>query len=129
MRTRFFHLSMSVDRFSRSRRVFLDDHVATLASIDFFTVATFRFGLLHVFLVRAHDRRKVVHLNATADPTAEWAARQISEGFPENTPPRSVIRDRDGVYGDFFRGRAEAIGIREALIAPRSACRIRASSG
>jgi len=101
-------------------RTFLDNHVATLASIDFFTVPTVRFGVLYVFLVLAHDRRRVVHFNVTANPTAEWAARQITEAFPESTAPRYMIRDRDGIYGDVFRGRVKAIGIREVLIAPRS---------
>jgi len=31
-----------------------------------------------------------------------------------------MIRDRDGVYGDLFRGRVKAMGIKEVLIAPRS---------
>jgi transposase InsO family protein len=31
-----------------------------------------------------------------------------------------MIRDRDGVYGDVFRGRVKAMGIEEVLIAPRS---------
>ena len=31
-----------------------------------------------------------------------------------------MIRDRDGVYGDVFRGRAKAMGIEEVLIAPQS---------
>ena len=31
-----------------------------------------------------------------------------------------MIRDRDGVYGDIFRGRVKSMGIKEVLIAPRS---------
>ena len=105
---------------SQNWRTFLDNHVTSLASVDFFTVPTIRFGVLYVFLVLAHDRRRVVHLNVTADPTAEWTARQITEAFPWDTAPRYMIRDRDGVYGDVFRGRVKAMGIEEVLIAPRS---------
>jgi putative transposase len=105
---------------SQNWRTFLDNHVATLASIDFFTVPTIRFGVLYVFLVLAHDRRKVVHFNVTANPTAEWTARQITEAFPESTAPRYMIRDRDGIYGDIFRGRVKSMGIEEVLIAPHS---------
>jgi len=54
------------------------------------------------------------------NPTAEWTARQITEAFPEDSAPRYMIRDRDGVYGDVFRGRVKAMGIKEVLIAPRS---------
>jgi len=56
----------------------------------------------------------------TANPTAEWTARQITEAFPYDTAPRYMIRDRDGVYGDVFRGRVKAMDIEEVLIAPRS---------
>jgi transposase InsO family protein len=105
---------------SQNWRTFLDNHVTTLASIDFFTVPTIRFGVLYVFLVLAPDRRRVVHVNVTSNPTAAWTARQLTEAFPEDSAPRYMIRDRDGVYGDIFCSRAKAMGIKEVLIAPRS---------
>jgi hypothetical protein len=105
---------------SQKWRTFLDNHITTLASVDFLTVPTIRFGVLYVFLVLAHDRRRVLHFNVTANPTAEWTARQITAAFPWDTAPRYLIRDRDGVYGDRFRGRVTAMGINEVRIAPRS---------
>src|SRR5215472_14421717 len=47
---------------------FLENHVAQLVSIDFFTVPTIRFQVLYVFLVLAHDRRRILHFNVTAHP-------------------------------------------------------------
>lgn len=41
-----------------------------------------RFQVLYVFLVLAHDRRRMVHFNVTAHPTAEWTAQQLREVFP-----------------------------------------------
>ena len=41
---------------SQTRRTFLENHVKTMVSIDFFTVPTIRFQILYVFLVLAHDR-------------------------------------------------------------------------
>jgi transposase InsO family protein len=105
---------------SQNWRTFLDNHVTSLASIDFFTVPTIRFGVLYVLLVLAHDRRQIVHFNVTTNPTAEWTARQITEAFPEDSAPRYMIRDRDSIYGDVFRGRVKAMGIEELVIAPRS---------
>ena len=46
---------------SQTRRPFLENHVKTMVSIDFFTVPTLRFQVLYVFLVLAHDRRRIVH--------------------------------------------------------------------
>ena len=56
---------------SQTWRTFLDNHVKTLVSVNFFTVPTIRFQVLYVFLVLAHERRRVVHFNVTSYTTAE----------------------------------------------------------
>jgi transposase InsO family protein len=99
---------------------FLRNHVGQLVSIDFFTVATIRLRVLYVFIVLAHDRRRVIHFNITEHPTAVWAAQQIIEAFPEDHAPRYMVRDRDGIYGESFRSRVEGMGIEEISIAPQS---------
>ena len=50
---------------SQSWRTFLDDHISQLASVDFFTVPTVWFEVLFVFVVLAHDRRRVLHFNVS----------------------------------------------------------------
>ena len=50
-----------------------------MVSIDFFTAPTIRFQILYVFLVLAHDRRRIMHFNVTAHPTAEWTGQQLRE--------------------------------------------------
>ena len=67
---------------SQTWRTFLENHVQQLVSIDFFTVPTIRFHVLYVFLVLAHDRRRILHFNVTAHPTAEWTGQQLREAFP-----------------------------------------------
>ena len=57
----------------------LDNHLKTLVSADFFVVPTIRFQILYVFLVLAHERRRIVHFAVTAHPTAEWTAQQMRE--------------------------------------------------
>ena len=104
---------------SPSWRAFLDNHLKDLVSIDFFTVPTVTFRILFVFLVLSHDRRRVLHCNVTEHPTAEWTGRQLVEAFPWDTIPRYLIRDRDGIYGHDFTRRANALGIKQVLIAPR----------
>jgi hypothetical protein len=71
---------------SQTWRTFLDNHLKTLVSVDFFVLPTIRFQLLYVFLVLAHERRRIVHFAVTAHPTAEWTAQQMREAFPwDNT--------------------------------------------
>jgi hypothetical protein len=73
-----------------------------------------------VFLVLAHDRRRIVHFNVTAHPTAEWTAQQLREAFPFEQFPRYLLRDRDRIFGDEFTRAVKAMGITEVLSAPRS---------
>jgi putative transposase len=105
---------------SQTWRTFLNNHVSQLASVDFFTVHTIWFEILFVFIVLAHDRRRVVHFNVTDHPTAEWTAQQILEAFPFKTAPKYLLRDRDGIYGNEFRRQVEVMNINEVLSAPRS---------
>ncbi|MDQ3172913.1 MAG: integrase core domain-containing protein [Acidobacteriota bacterium] len=105
---------------SQTWHTFLENHVKELVSIDFLVVPTVSFRILFVFVVLAHDRRRAIHFNVTAHPTAEWTAQQIAEAFPWESAPRYLLRDRDAVYGESFRRRVLEMGIREVLTAPRS---------
>jgi len=83
-------------------------------------VPTLRFQVLYVFLVLAHDRRRVVHCNVTAHPTAEWTGQQLRDAFPFDQLPRYLLRDRDAIFGQDFREQVRDMGIREVLSTPRS---------
>jgi putative transposase len=99
---------------------FLDNHAKQLVSIDFFSVPTIRFQVLYVFLVLAHDRRRILHFNVTACPTAEWTGQQLREAFPFEQVPRYLLRDRDAIFGEEFRRQVTDMGIHEVLSAPRA---------
>jgi transposase InsO family protein len=105
---------------SQTWRSFLGNHVSQLASIDFFVVPTATFRVLFVFVVLFHDRRRLVHVNVTAHPTAAWTAQQLREAWPWDTAPRFVIRDRDAIYGSDLQRAAQAMDIEEVLTAARS---------
>jgi transposase InsO family protein len=105
---------------SQTWRTFLENHAQQLVSIDFFTVPTIRFQVLYVFLVLAHDRRRILHFNVTAHPTAEWTGQQLREAFPFDQIPSYLLRDRDAIFGDEFREQIRDMGIREVLSSPRS---------
>src|SRR3954468_7372635 len=83
-------------------------------------VPTIRFQILYVFLVLAHERRRIVHFAVTAHPTAEWTAHQLREAFPWDTAPRYLLRDRDRIFGFDFVEQVKAMGIKQVLSAPRS---------
>ena len=50
--------------------------------MDLVIVPTIGFKLLYAFVVVRLNRRELVWINVTQNPTAEWIARQITEAFP-----------------------------------------------
>ncbi len=105
---------------SQPWRTLLENQIKQIVSVDFFVVPTVSFRLLYVFLILAHDRRRVVHFNVTEHPTAEWTAAQLVQAFPWNSAPRFLLRDRDCIYGDAFRIQTANMEIEQVLTAPRS---------
>ena len=105
---------------SQTWRTFLDNHVQDIVAVDFFTVPTATFRILFCFVMLHHHRRTIVHFNVTAYPTAIWTSQQIVEAFPDETAPRFLLRDRDGIYGDAFQQRVKHMGIEEVVTAARS---------
>ena len=101
-------------------RTFLKNHMCNMCAVDFFTVPTATFQILFVLVILSHNRRKVIHFNVTAHPTTEWTAQQIVEAFPWDMPPKYLLRDRDSIFGAFFRQRVRNMGIKEVLTARQS---------
>jgi transposase InsO family protein len=105
---------------SQTWKTFLHNHAAGIAAMDFLIVPTVGFKLLFVLVILRHQRRRLISLTVTANPTAEWIARQITDAFPWNEAPDYIIRDRDGSYGHAVTRRLSAMGIRDHPTAPRS---------
>jgi transposase InsO family protein len=99
---------------------FLRNHAPDIAAMDLFVAPTIGFDLLYVFIIDRLDRRDLVWINVTTNPTAEWIARQLTEAFPWDEAPRYLIRDRDRIYGAVVTSRLRAMGIRDKPTAPAS---------
>ncbi len=105
---------------SQGWRTFLANHLHEAIAVDFAVVPTVTFQILFVFVVLSVERRKLLHVNVTTHPSAQWTAQQIVEACAWNRTPSYLIRDRDGIYGETFRHRVASLGVEEILIAPRS---------
>jgi transposase InsO family protein len=105
---------------SQKWRTFLKNHASDIVAIDFFVVPTISFRLLYVFVVLAHDRRRILYLNVTASPSARWTGQQVIEAFPYDTAPKYLVRDRDRIYGAEFVSRVNSMGIEQVVTAYRS---------
>jgi transposase InsO family protein len=101
-------------------KTFLKNHSAQIVSVDFLVVPTITFKLLHVLVFLSHDRRRIIHFNVTAHPTAQWCAQQLRNAFSDAEPPRFLIRDRDTKFGEAFATTVAALGMAPLLTAYRS---------
>jgi len=54
--------------------------------MDLFVVPTIGLDLLYAIVIVRLVRRDLVWINVTANPTAEWIARQITEAFRRRGP-------------------------------------------
>src|SRR6266852_509890 len=88
--------------------------------MDLFVVPTIGFSLLYAFVIVRLDRRDLVWINVTTNPTSDWIARQMTEAFPWDDAPKYLIRDRDRIYGAVVTRRLRAMGIRDKPNAPAS---------
>ena len=98
---------------SQGWRTFLRNHAPHIAAVGLFVVPTVGFRLLYGLAILRLDPRQLVRADVTANPTADWIARQITEAFPSDQAPRYLIRDRDRSYGTVVIERIQAMGIRE----------------
>jgi transposase InsO family protein len=105
---------------SQAWQTFLKNHMKNMISIDFFTVPTATFRVFFVLVILSHNRRKAVHFNVTPNPTIKRTTQQVIEAFPWDTAPKYLLRDRDSIYGAYFRRRVKNMGIKEVITAARS---------
>jgi putative transposase len=99
---------------------FLQNHREAIAAMDFFTVPTFRFGILYCFFIIGHDRRRVLHFNVTRQPTGAWIVQQLREAFPYHSAPRFLIFDRDAKFGSEVLGAMRSMAIQAKRTSFRS---------
>jgi transposase InsO family protein len=105
---------------SQGWKTFLHNHADGIVAMDLFVVPTISFRMLYGLLILGHGRRRILWFGVTAHPTAEWIANQMTEACGWEQPPRYLIRDRDGAYGEVFVRRLRLMGIRDRPTSPRS---------
>jgi putative transposase len=85
-------------------KAFLQNHSKEIISIDFLTVPTIHFKLVHILVVIDHYRRKLIYFNVTKNPTAKWSIQQVRNLLFDYDTPKYLIRDRDKKYGRLLNG-------------------------
>ena len=99
---------------------FLKNHKDVIAGMDFFVVPTVRFRLLYVWFAIDHGKRRVLHYNITASPTAHWVIQQLREPFPDEPTHRFLIYDNDSIFSAAVTHAIKSFGIDPKRTAFRS---------
>jgi transposase InsO family protein len=99
---------------------FLRNHKDVIAGIDFFVVPTVRFRLLYVWFAIDHGRRRILHFNVTANPSAHWVIQQLRETFPNAPIHRFLVFDNDSIFSTTVTSAIKNLGIEPKRTAFRS---------
>ena len=91
---------------------FVRNHAKAIIAADFFVVVTAAFRFVYVFVVMEIETRRIVHLNVTRHPTAEWTMQQFRECVIGDEGYRFIIHDRDSVYSSEVDSLLRASGLR-----------------
>jgi transposase InsO family protein len=90
---------------------FLKNHAKVIVACDFCVVATVTFRILYVFVVMEHASRRMVHVNATAHPSAAWTLQQLREAIASDHAYRFIIHDRDAIFSSEFDASVGGLGL------------------
>jgi hypothetical protein len=88
------------------------NHAQAIVACDFFVVVTARFRILYVFVLMELGRRRILHVNVTDNPSAEWTQQQLREALPGDHPFRFLIHDRDSIFSQELDEAVAAMGVR-----------------
>jgi putative transposase len=85
---------------SQSQRwsTFLRNHAKGIVACNFCVAVTATFRVLYVFVIIEHASRRLLHVNVTACPTAQWVIQQFCEAIPADHTYRILIHDRDAIF-------------------------------
>jgi putative transposase len=86
---------------------------------DFCVAVTATFRLLYVFVVIEHASRRILHVNVTGHPTAEWTLHQLREAIPADHAYRFLIHDRDSIFSQALDRNIRHLGLRVLKTPPR----------
>jgi hypothetical protein len=90
---------------------FLKNHADSIVACDFCVAATATFRILYVFVVMEHATRRMIHLNATAHPSAAWTLQQLREAIPSDHTYRFIIHDHDAIFSSEFDASVAGLGL------------------
>jgi putative transposase len=108
-------------RRSRTWSCFLGQYKDFIWDCDFFTVTSARLQTFYVLFFMELRRRRLLLVNVTEHPHAEWVVQQLRNlSVQHDHLPRFILRDRDGKFSEAFDAFAQASGTKIIKLPARS---------
>jgi putative transposase len=67
-----------------------------------------------------HTTRRLLHVNVTAHPTAQWTLQQLREALPCDHTYRFLIHDRDSIFSPQLDQSIRHLGLRVVKTPPQT---------
>ena len=67
--------------------------------MDFSVAPTVAFRLLYGLVIIGYERRSIIHVNVTEQPSSQWVIWQLPETFPYDCASKYIVFDRDSIFG------------------------------
>lgn len=99
---------------------FVRNHAKAIVACDFMVSIQANFRILYIFVAMDISSRRVLHVNVTQHPTAEWTTQQFREIFAFDHPYRFVIHDRDSIFSPDLDRALRDFNIRPLLTPARA---------
>ncbi len=94
------------------RATFVRNHAKTVVACDFLVSITATFRVFYVFVAMEIGSRRILHVNVTDHPTAEWTIQQFREFLEYDHPYRFAIHDRDAIFSKSVDSALRDFGVR-----------------
>lgn len=91
---------------------FVRNHAQAIVACDFCVAITATFRMLYVFVILEHASRRLLHVNVTVHPTAEWTLQQLREAIPSDHGYRFLIHDRDSIFSHALDQSTRHLGLK-----------------
>jgi len=107
-------------RGDRRWSTFLRHHARAIIACDFCVAVTSAFRVLYVLVVIDHHSRRLIHVNVTAHPTAQWTRQQLREAVGYEEQYEYLLHDRDSIFSTEVDAFIQQLGLRVLKSPPRS---------